>query len=58
MDAQHQRTVRGLMNFTQDEICAIVGAKELEAIALRKRVADLEATLKELTNTEPKPKDE
>lgn len=46
------------MNFTQDEICAIVGAKELEAIALRKRVADLEATLKELTNTEPKPKDE
>jgi len=30
------------MNFTQDEIAAIIGAKELECIALRREVARLQ----------------
>lgn len=31
------------MNFTQDEIAAIIGAKELECIALRREVSRLQA---------------
>lgn len=37
------------MNFTQDQIAAIIGSKELELIALRFRVAELEAEVKKLT---------
>ena len=33
------------MNFTQDDIAAIIGAKELEIIALRREVARLQAEL-------------
>ena len=41
------------MNFTQDEIAAIIGAKELECIALRRelaKVSDEFAKLKEEMN--------
>lgn len=37
------------MNFTQDEIAAIIGAKELECIALRREVSRLQAELAKLT---------
>ena len=33
------------MNFTQDEIAAIIGAKELECIALRREVSRLQSEL-------------
>lgn len=33
------------MNFTQDEIAAIIGAKELEIIALRRELAKAQAEL-------------
>lgn len=36
------------MNFTQDEIAAIIGAKELECIALRREVSRLQAELSKL----------
>jgi len=40
------------MNFTEDQIAAIIGAKELELIALRMQLAQALARIKEL---EPKP---
>ena len=40
------------MNFTQDEIAAVIGAKELEIIALRRELAKAEAELQKLR--EPK----
>ena len=36
------------MNFTQDEIAAIIGAKELECIALRREVSRLQAEVAQL----------
>lgn len=36
------------MNFTQDEIAAIIGAKELEVIALRREVSRLQAEVAKL----------
>lgn len=36
------------MNFTQDEIAAIIGAKELECIALRREVSRLQVELAKL----------
>lgn len=36
------------MNFTQDQIAAIIGTKELELIALRIEVARLTAQVEEL----------
>lgn len=36
------------MNFTQDEIAAIIGAKELECIALRREVSRLQAEIAQL----------
>ena len=43
------------MEFTQDQISAIIGAKELELIYLRNKCAMLEAELKKL---EPVPESE
>lgn len=39
------------MNFTQDEIAAIIGAKELECIALRRELAKVQAELAQLKET-------
>ena len=36
------------MNFTQDEIAAIIGHKELEIIALRRELAKAQAELQRL----------
>ena len=43
------------MNFTESEIAAIVGIKELELIALRKEVMRLSEEVKRLTKTVEKP---
>lgn len=40
------------MNFTQDEIAAVIGAKELEIIYLRRQLAQEQAKVAALT---PKP---
>ena len=40
------------MNFTQDEIAAVIGAKELEIIALRRELAKAQDELQKLR--EPK----
>ena len=40
------------MNFTSDQIAAIIGAKELELVSLRMQLAQALAKIKEL---EPKP---
>ena len=44
------------MNFTESEIAAIVGIKELELIALRTKVAQLTAELEALKMPTPDPK--
>lgn len=41
------------MEFTNDQIAAIIGTKELEIIGLRMRIAALEAELKTLSPPEP-----
>ena len=39
------------MNFTQDQIAAIVGSMQLELIGLRIQLAQVQAQLKELQGT-------
>lgn len=42
------------MNLTQDQVMALIGAKELEIVALRIENAELQRRIEELTQKEAK----